>query len=160
MWWLLSLALLMLVEALGSDDFRTRERAPSILRHMDLIALPAIREAVRHEDPEIRHRARFLLDEVFSVKSTAGTVPWIDMLPSETPDRQKIIADYLKIARGSDSPSYAWELDWVDYRIATCLYVRQLREKGWSKGKIREVLDKMEKREETYKKDHNVNPLP
>lgn len=156
----LSLILLTLVEALGSEDFRTRERATNVLVHMDLLALPAITRASRHEDPEIRHRAKFLLDEVFSVKSTAGTIPWIDMLPPEMPDRQKIIVDYLAAVRGSDSNFYAWELDWADYRTATCFYVHRLREEGRSKGEIRELLDKMEKREDSYRKGQTVNQGP
>lgn len=53
-----------LIRQLGSDDFQTRESATQELKKLGKAAEPALREALSHEDAEVRARARQALDEI------------------------------------------------------------------------------------------------
>lgn len=153
----------VLVTAMGDDDFIVREQATNRLREMDLVALPALRIAMSSPDPEIRHRASMLIDDCLSVFPTGRKLmPWLDMLPMDWPDRQNAVDGGMSDYRGGYT---GWGIepgegcchpDWWDWRDATALFVARLREKGWSKGKCRELLDKMVAREEEYKRGVRV----
>ncbi len=53
-----------LVKQLGSDSFREREAAMESIRRFGKTALPALRKAQSSSDPEIRRRAKLLLDQI------------------------------------------------------------------------------------------------
>jgi HEAT repeat protein len=53
-----------LVRQLGDDSFSVRELADDALREIGLPALPALRQALRSPDPEVRRRARGILESV------------------------------------------------------------------------------------------------
>jgi WD40 repeat protein len=53
-----------LIEQLGSDEFALREQASRALEAVGQPALPALRQATCHADPEIRHRAQRLLRKI------------------------------------------------------------------------------------------------
>jgi hypothetical protein len=53
-----------LVAQLGDDHFRVREEAATRLVAIGRPAVKALREALRHADPEVKHRARDLLDAI------------------------------------------------------------------------------------------------
>src|SRR5207248_8750645 len=50
-----------LVEQLADPDYRKREQATEQLRRLGPAALPALRAAADHPDPEVRRRARDLV---------------------------------------------------------------------------------------------------
>jgi hypothetical protein len=65
-----------LVGRLGSGDFREREAAVAALEKTGSAAIPALREALKSEDPEVRQRAAAILHKLQrSVDSTAKLVP-------------------------------------------------------------------------------------
>jgi len=53
-----------LVRDLGADDFATREAAMKKLRAMGPAAAPALEQAADNDDPEVKMRARQLLQKV------------------------------------------------------------------------------------------------
>jgi len=53
--------LLQLIEQLGDQDFRVRDRAEEQLSQQGAVALPYLRKALSHRDPEIRRRALRLI---------------------------------------------------------------------------------------------------
>src|SRR5262245_12946658 len=58
------------IERLGSNDFRTREAASLALSKVGYNALPALRKAQAHPDPEIRRR----LEELIPALETAAAL--------------------------------------------------------------------------------------
>lgn len=61
-----------LVAKLGADDWQVREEATSALIDAGDAALPALREAARSSDPEVRMRASTALDAIDSGLSSKG----------------------------------------------------------------------------------------
>ncbi|MFM8270967.1 MAG: hypothetical protein ACKODX_01325, partial [Gemmata sp.] len=61
-----------LIARLGSDDFRTRERATADLEQAGAAAIPALREAARSADPEVRRRAGGVLFKLQRTADSAG----------------------------------------------------------------------------------------
>jgi hypothetical protein len=55
-----------LIERLGSNDFRTREAASRALSDLGIAALPALRKAQNHPDPEVRRRLEELIPDLES----------------------------------------------------------------------------------------------
>ncbi len=53
-----------LVEQLGAPSYDRRERAAALLKEIGAEALPSLRRAARHNDLEVRYRARRLLDTI------------------------------------------------------------------------------------------------
>ena len=53
-----------LIARLGDEDFRQRELAAGRLRQIGRPALPALREAAQHPDPEIQTRASELIKDI------------------------------------------------------------------------------------------------
>ena len=46
---------------------------------------------------------------------------------------------------------------WSDYIYATGLYVRSLRSAGWSRERVRDLLDKMVENELSYRKKNGLS---
>jgi hypothetical protein len=57
-------AMQRLVGLLGNDDYQTRDRAAQALRAAGAKALPALRQAVENDDPEVRRQVNDLLVEI------------------------------------------------------------------------------------------------
>jgi hypothetical protein len=55
-----------LIQELGSDDFKVREKASKTLSETGRAALPALREALQSTDAEVRQRARHIMDSIQS----------------------------------------------------------------------------------------------
>jgi hypothetical protein len=53
-----------LIEQLGDADFHVRQQATAELARMGPAALRALKEAARSQDPEVRSRARALLERI------------------------------------------------------------------------------------------------
>jgi HEAT repeat protein len=66
-----------LIEQLGDDDFRTRERAASAIKKLGGIMVPLLRQATHSHDVEVRQRAEGCLSEIEQNKDTplAPAVP-------------------------------------------------------------------------------------
>jgi len=51
-----------LISELGDDNWQTREKATEELTNIGEPAITVLKEALKHEDPEVRMRAKFILD--------------------------------------------------------------------------------------------------
>jgi HEAT repeat protein len=79
-----------LVQQLGDDSFNVRELADDALREIGRPALPALRQALRSPDPEVRRRVRGILESVrLSVENL------IDGLKDESEEVRKDAAQRL-----------------------------------------------------------------
>ncbi len=61
----------VLVAKLGSDDFREREAAVAALGRAGPAAIPALRQAMKASDPEVRHRAGPILQKLHRAADSA-----------------------------------------------------------------------------------------
>ncbi|QJW94867.1 HEAT repeat domain-containing protein [Frigoriglobus tundricola] len=61
-----------LVPRLGADDFRTREAAVAALERSGAAAIPALREAMKSDDPEVRLRAATILHKLQRTADSAA----------------------------------------------------------------------------------------
>src|SRR5262245_20506760 len=64
----------VLAARLGSEDFRDGESAEAGLEKAGAAALPALREAVKSSDPEVRQRAAALLTKLQRAADSVGRV--------------------------------------------------------------------------------------
>ncbi len=146
---------LAIVLRLGSASFAEREAATADLRVMGDAAVPLLRAASVHEDPEIRRRAVGLLyDWRGSFRpTTQREMPWLDMLPAGHEDRQRRIDECVGKARGMVlSPG---GMDWPEYRLATEHFIDVMIEQGKSRREVIELLDKMAANEQEYHRKHH-----
>ncbi len=60
-----------LIRKLGDDDYETRQNAQAEVAAMGTLALPLLREAARHNDPEIARRAQDCIQEIEKDKGAA-----------------------------------------------------------------------------------------
>jgi hypothetical protein len=155
----------LLVHSLGDEQFAIRQRASNFLAQRleapDLLlwlALPVLEEASKHADPEIGRRAQILLDDFYANVGPTyyRAYPWIDMLPSSYPDRQRIVNDYLNHARALIG-SHGGE--WPDYRYATQLFIQQSLRSGLSRHSAQTLLDAMVEQERFYRKQRGLKDL-
>ncbi len=72
-----------LINELGADKYRTRERAENQLRMIGLLAMEALRDVEDHEDIEIRLRARRLVGELRGRFISEGVPPSLMQLMSD-----------------------------------------------------------------------------
>jgi hypothetical protein len=144
---LLTPILLALTLQLGDDQFVARESASAALAAAGPLAYPALLSALDSDDAEVRSRARWLLrDQLMKVAGPlvlptgGGSLPYIDALPFDYPDRNVIVSNYVDLARltvpynGSGYP-------WPDYIEATRLYARDLILAGERPADVRAMLD-------------------
>ena len=65
-----------LIEQMGSAEFEEREKSTVELSRIGLPALPALREALKSNDPEVRRRAADLVGKMErEIQSKAATAP-------------------------------------------------------------------------------------
>lgn len=140
-----------LIRELGDSRYQARERASAALRQCLPVAFSQLRAAARNGDPEVAWRSRNLLDDYYScLRPTAyATIPWIDMLPPDYPNRTEIMAKYLALTgRSQDS-------DYSSYRQATLLYVRDMVENhGWEPSRAVQLMDSMVPHEKAWLDSH------
>jgi hypothetical protein len=143
----------ILLALCNSDSYCIRERATA-----ELVAilerqptLLSVLERVAEEGPaEMRRRTRLALMAYYSVApSWYGKLPWIDMLPKDWPNRQEVIQCYLTRARQLQLEWLCYET-WVDYRIATRLFVIDLLRNGRRREYVQRLLDIMAENELVY----------
>lgn len=144
----------LLITQLGDPSFRAREEASVQLVNLGSAAhIPLQLAKISHDDPEVRMRARVILEDWRATFRTTGKIrlPHIDCLPDDYPDRQMIIQESLKAVRGDSTWDYNNELgDWPAYRFATNYFVDRLIANGVSREKIVQLLDQMAERETAF----------
>lgn len=70
-----------LIEKLASDDYATRQQASADLRKMGYRSVPILKEAVKHDDIEVRTVAQGLLDDAYTnMVNSLGPWPHVDSL--------------------------------------------------------------------------------
>jgi hypothetical protein len=150
----LHLHTLVLIEQLGDGRFIVREAATQTLVEMvrqdgAFILLPLLEQALRHPDLEVARRAGFVHEEYFNVwPPFADRIPWLDMLPETSADRQAVLDRYLPRARAVLGPGGAPE--WAEYRLATAYYLHDCMRAGLSRSQAIRLLDQMYVNEQRY----------
>lgn len=155
---MLDLILLLLIAKMGDVSFVRREAAAALLRAYGETALPALRLAAeQHADPEVRRRAKGLLDDwwaSFYRPSTYDRLPWLDMLPDAHAGRAEVLACHvLPSLSGGEWACYQAPL-WSHYRTGTARYIEDLIEEGWTRAEVVALLDRMADREREYLRQH------
>jgi tetratricopeptide (TPR) repeat protein len=131
------------VRELGSDDFAVRERATTYLWKAGKAAEPALREAIKHPDLEVAHRARALLDKFrwgIYPETPAEIIDLIHQFRSSNRDGRRTVfrqlldkgaaafATGIKLAEAEDDPEarrgYLQELSRETSRIACELVLK------------------------------------
>jgi len=82
-----------LVEQLGDPDFRKRDLAADLLKAEGLKAVPAMKAALKHPDPEVRRR---LLDLIPNIETTALLAPKRVTLKAKDKTLNEIFAELSK----------------------------------------------------------------
>jgi hypothetical protein len=82
-----------LIEQLGDPDFRKRDKAGDLLKVEGVKALPALREALKNPDPEIRRR---LVDLIPAIESDAILAPKRVTLSMKDKPLNEIFAELTK----------------------------------------------------------------
>lgn len=158
---LCELAVNVHIQGLGSEDFRTREASMQALKEIGPLANPALLKASEHDDPEVRWRAKHLLNH--NIRANAETVatllcgdntPWIDMLPLDWDfySHTAIVQDYLPLAGGAGKGP-----DWPNYRKATKLWITDLLKWGKPPHEVAQALEQMRAREKQWHQTNNAN---
>ena len=97
-----------LIAQLGSDDWHQREAAAAAIRPLGLYAIAPLERALKSPDPEVRFRARALLDELRwqppkdLPPHLADALKHYPALPNER--RRAVIADVAEAARARAVP--------------------------------------------------------
>jgi hypothetical protein len=167
-----------LIKLMGDDSFKEREKATAALGKMDYAGLKAMHKAANHSDPEIAHRGRSLLGSYYSVLNSKKEVPGIQGLYEMKSFKLKTgktmeikdgdAGEYYKSAKGDASDmEESRDANNFKTRDATVLYIKQLRDKGFTKEEVQELLDKMTEEAGTsemgsagYKKFREMQGLP
>jgi hypothetical protein len=153
-----SIVTLALIAQLGSDDFRTREKATMDLYKMGGDAVLQLHVAETSKDKEVSRRASLLLEKYNQmmapriIKSLLSKhVPWF----SHEGDFGEARTHYLQKAQqkvGYGSP----ENGWADWREATKMYITDMVLDRKSIAEIRSILTDFQK-SETKWLDQNPN---
>ena len=142
-----SLHLALFSAILGSLDFNQRELASSYLKES-----PAhIASMLAHSyDPEVASRAVRVAREqrrdwAYATAANLhckqfGRLPWIDGLHRAGADYGNTVRSYLEEARTNHEPAGGWTL-WLDYRIATRLWLKDCLMDGVSVSELQRLLD-------------------
>jgi len=167
-----------LIKLMGDDDFRTREKATAALAKMDYAGLKAMRKAANSGDPEIAARGGRILGSYYSVLNSKKEIPGIQGLyemksfklkSGKTMEIKESDANDYYTAAGGDSTKMDENMDANNFktRDATGLLIKTLRNKGFTKEEVQEVLDKIteegngnEMGNPGYKKFREMQGLP
>lgn len=129
-----------LVDMLASRDQDHRACAEHVLRRMGERVEGNLEWASQHHgDPAVRRASERLLSDL----DWTPTSPWIDF-PTGA-ERWFWMTTYLEIARACGAECGA--PDWTDYRLATTIFMRDLRRAGIPASKRADMASFMEFRE-------------
>jgi hypothetical protein len=167
-----------LLKDLGDDTFLTREKASAALEKLDYKALKAYHKAAASDDAEVRQRGKRLLSKFYSVGNSKDEVPGIQGLyelkswklkSGKTMEvKDSDAADYYKAA-GGDTEDMTERQNASNFktRDATSRLVKDLRDKGYTREEVTEVLDKITEEgagtnmgDSGYKKFREMQGLP
>lgn len=143
------------IQKLGDDSWRTREAATKALIKMDERPVRLLIYVARStSDPEVRVRADRIIARQYNALRPSGKdteFPWIDCLPKNTPNRDKVLE---KAFKDYGEPCYVDHImnQETTYRWATQEYAISLYNKGHSRKEIVKILDKMVKNEEQWQR--------
>lgn len=141
--------LFLKINELASDEFNVRQAATHELKDMEEALVPLVKLTnnikLMKEEADLRDRIHFILQHHISrFKPKKYTqIPWIDCLPLDYPDREKVI-------KKSMQPE--WYIDFVKtkapgnfegLRYGTEMLIFDLLKKNTSKEKIIQLLDRM-----------------
>lgn len=104
-----------LIEQLGDTDFRRRDAATEQLQAAGQAALPALRKALNHADPEIRKRAAELIP---AMETAALLAPRRVTLKAENKTLREVLDEItrqtgFKIDHWSNNPGQAFKFDFA-----------------------------------------------
>jgi hypothetical protein len=148
------------VADLGHADFHRRENASQVLPRFVNLATWRVDQATRCSDLEVVRRAVVIRDDIQRARadcylgsmlaSNQASLPWIDMLPPNFPDRQATILRFLDLARRADDPPSSSA--WPEYRRATFYLIRELWQSGRSEAEVASLLDLMAQNERQWQR--------
>jgi hypothetical protein len=146
-----------LIEKLGDDEWLVREDASAKLKEMDYKALNALHKALKSSDLEVRMRAKNLLNHFYGCCNSRGEMPPIHGLYQLesfkfASGRRFFVKDGLAMQYYSKAGGAAWDenmnndsdTNW-SLKDATRMMCRDLRNLGYTREEVIEVLDKMAK---------------
>lgn len=141
------------ISKLGHDEWKTREAATRALIKMDERPVRLLIYVARStSDLEVRRRADRIIARQYSQLKPSekdAEMPWIECLPKNTPDRDKVLEKAFK-DYGEPcyvDPRYNQE---QTYRWATQEYVIRLYNKGYTRKQIVKILDTMVRNEKQW----------
>ena len=165
-----------LIVLMGDNDYKTREKATADLGKMDYDGLRAMYKAAKSGDPEVAHRAQRLLSQYYSVQNSKKEIPGIQgmyemksfkLKSGKTMEIQDSDANDYYTQAGGKSDTDAMDANNFKTREATGLLVHKLRNKGFTKEEVTEILDKIteegngnEMGNAGYKKFREMQGLP
>jgi hypothetical protein len=101
-----------LVQALGDPDFATRERAAAALRALGPAAIPAVKRALKSDDPEIRRHAAALLPALQTQAALAPRPVALKGGPIAVTDALKEITKQTGYLLSADPPAEGDRVHW------------------------------------------------
>lgn len=151
----LLLLLALLLHPLGDERFSVRQdgsrRLEAVLLQPGGHRLMAWLDGMRHDDCEVKRRVEEAMERFYhlSIPHRRWT-PWIDQLPKEWPQRDRIIREYLEKATAvtvgeNHGPA------WTNYRVATVILARDMLRSGTPPDEVCRLLDRMSKAEVIYR---------
>lgn len=143
-----------LVAKMGDENFYVREKATETLEKLDHKAFRAIRKALDDDDPEIRQRASLLMNRFYACLTSKNEVPGIHglykmasftLVSGKTIEISDSTAIDYYSSVGGESDVYDQNTNSNNEftRMATARFIKDLRNAGYTKQDVTEVLDKM-----------------
>jgi len=90
-----------------------------------------------------------------------NTDPWIDALPFDYPCKDALVNEYLEKANAmlySEEEGYVCDFEHANYRLATTLFLGNLRKQGWLEDNIAQLRARMQANENHYKIHRSFPP--
>ncbi len=128
------------VMKLGDDRFAIREQNHRLLeKQLNVCWKEFLIKRLKEDrnDAEINRRLDCVIEKLDSLVTDYGKYPWIDALPKNYPNRQKVIDEYLK------KTGWMPAKDYPQYRCATYLWLKDLKRQGCWTSSLKEVQKSM-----------------
>lgn len=145
------------------------DRAQAALIELAPLSLPFLDEVRRTGQPGASARAAGMLTSLVKVHphwfaermlpDGWPTLPWIDMLPAEFPNRSSVFSDYLKLGEKLEG-SLGDQPHWRGYRRGTQELIEQLLAEGWTIPRVQTLLNEMRDIERVWIIEHADNYDP
>lgn len=160
------------IEMLGDDSYSARERSTLKLMRMGRPAFDMCKKLMQESDnPEVKARVTRIVRAFYHVRPTKGFMPDTRDMDEKLEKEVEIflgvddpIEHYEKIARVHLGPyRHGYWDDYGDWRINVYqvtlhFMIVDLIDNGCSRGKIRKLLDRMQK--EAWKRDRGIGYYP